>query len=86
MPTTRELFTLCSTPPKMAITRNSSSTPLGEYAAKKNAMLRGLLEFKPAYLSQYQKLSLWKHYERFATGAMSFSSIGAEAHETQLPP
>ncbi|MCU0426294.1 MAG: glutamate synthase large subunit [Candidatus Kapabacteria bacterium] len=50
---------------------------------KKNAMLRGLLEFKKADsipLSEVEPVETIM--KRFATGAMSFGSISAEAHET----
>jgi glutamate synthase domain-containing protein 2/glutamate synthase domain-containing protein 1/glutamate synthase domain-containing protein 3 len=50
---------------------------------KKNAMLRGLLEFKKADsipLSEVEPVETIM--KRFASGAMSFGSISAEAHET----
>ena len=50
---------------------------------KRNAMLRGLLEFKKADsipLSEVE--SVEEIMKRFATGAMSFGSISKEAHET----
>ncbi len=71
------------------------STQIGDYTEfkryshlvnteqKKNAMLRGLLEFKKSAsipISEVETVEVIM--KRFATGAMSFGSISAEAHET----
>jgi len=52
----------------------------------KNATLRGLLEFVPGANGQSISLDEVEHeaeiVKRFATGAMSFGSISAEAHES----
>lgn len=52
----------------------------------KNATLRGLLEFVPGANGQSISLDMVEHeaeiVKRFATGAMSFGSISAEAHES----
>jgi len=52
----------------------------------KHATLRGLLEFVPGANGQSISLDMVEHereiVKRFATGAMSFGSISAEAHES----
>ena len=52
----------------------------------KNATLRGLLDFVPGANGQSISLDMVEHeaeiVKRFATGAMSFGSISAEAHES----
>lgn len=70
-------------------TQKNDYAAFKEYSAlvntvqKKNAMLRGLLEFKKADsipLSEVEAVETIM--KRFASGAMSFGSISKEAHET----
>ena len=79
-------FSSCSTPPAPGSTRSSRSTPrLVDDQSERMASLRGLLKFRadvrpPVPLDEVEPAS--EIVKRFSTGAMSYGSISAEAHET----
>ena len=76
----------CSTPPAPGATRCSASTATKvEQLNRDGGTLRGLFEFQfgqrtPVPIDEVEPVS--SIVTRFATGAMSYGSISAEAHET----
>ena len=75
-----------STPPRPAATTSSRSTPrMVDEQNERLCTLRGLFEFRldhctPVPIEEVEPVE--SIVKRFATGAMSYGSISAEAHET----
>ena len=84
---TRRRCSCCSTRPGSGATRCSPSTPSKVEALNRaGGTLRGLFEFRDrrpaAGADRRGRAGSSRSCKRFATGAMSYGSISAEAHET----